>query len=105
MPVKEVRRCVISSEPVLMTKEIVNLVREDQFFELDAALTQLAHKLDRLVERHISIVVSARAQVLASGHDVLILGRPARPAMPGLTKASAVADSASIVHRQHDVAA
>src|SRR5205807_4510051 len=45
----------------------------------------------------LAIDVAARAQVLARGDDVLILGRAARTAMPRLTERPPVTDAAPIV--------
>src|ERR687884_1378615 len=61
-PVEEIRRGVISAQPVGVAQEIVHLVGKDQLLELDVALAQPAHQLDGLIEGDVAVVVAVDQQ-------------------------------------------
>src|SRR6266404_981811 len=61
-PIEEIRRRVISSQPVLMPQEVVYFVRKDQLFKLDAVFAELANQIDCLAERHVAVVVPVNQQ-------------------------------------------
>ena len=48
---------MISPQPILVSQEVMNIVREYQLFKFDPSLAKLPHKLDRLIELYVSIIV------------------------------------------------
>src|SRR4030095_4205150 len=61
-PVEEIRRRVISSQPGLVSKEVVHFIWEDQLLKLDVVFSELAHQIHRLTERHVAVVVAVNQQ-------------------------------------------
>src|SRR5581483_6348858 len=62
LAVEEVGGGVISAQPVFMAQEVMNVVGKDQLLELDVALAQAAHQLDRLIESDIAVIVAVNQQ-------------------------------------------
>ncbi len=55
--VEKVCGCAIGREPVAMQQEVVYFVGKDKLLEFDAALAQPRHKIHRLREVHVPVVV------------------------------------------------
>src|SRR5881396_383587 len=53
---------MISPQPILVSQEVMNIVREYQLFKFDPSLAKLPHKLDRLIELYVSIIVPMNQQ-------------------------------------------
>src|SRR4051812_11347152 len=62
LAVEEIGGGVISAQPVFMAQEVVNVIGKDQLLELDVALAQAAHQLDRLIEGDVAVIVAMNQQ-------------------------------------------
>src|SRR5215467_12377598 len=62
IPVKKLRRRLVSPQPTLPHQEIVDLVRKNQLFKVDALLPQALNQVGGLLEGHVAVVVTMDQQ-------------------------------------------
>lgn len=58
MPLEKMCSCVVRLQPTAMKEKIMDIIREDQLFEVDATLSQQTHEIDGLTEVDVAIVVA-----------------------------------------------
>ncbi len=62
MLIKKVRTRVIGAQPILMTQEVVYLIRKDQFFKIDSVASQAADQIHRLGKFDVAIIVAVNQE-------------------------------------------